>query len=164
MPVYDDNPAMTGRYVTITADCTTGRRSRAAQINNYRRRFEREHGVRLALLTRSYSETYGFLSRSAFRYTMTAMMTDRGMAPVYSAGSVACLDSFAGMLRATVTRVIERGIGYQATPASGQIEVRMNVTRGGYTKGEVIICGAHDIVPLGHRLGSNRIASLYVWA
>jgi hypothetical protein len=68
MPAYDDNPAVTGDYVWITADGTAGRRSRAAQVNAAKRAYERSHGVTLTLLARSYSETYGFLHRSAFRY------------------------------------------------------------------------------------------------
>ena len=70
MSAYDDNPRATGRYVTIKADDTTGRRSRAAQINAHRRRYEISHGVGLTLISKSYSETYGFLAQSAFRYTI----------------------------------------------------------------------------------------------
>jgi len=54
--------------IIIRADSTHDRRSRAAEINAARRAFERDTGTRLALVTKSYSETYGFLSRSEFRY------------------------------------------------------------------------------------------------
>jgi hypothetical protein len=68
MPAYDDNPDATGDYVQITCDATTGRRSRAAQINAARRRYQSGHGVTLTLIARSYSETHGFMHRSAFKY------------------------------------------------------------------------------------------------
>jgi hypothetical protein len=61
---------MNGHSVTIHADDSTDRRSRAAQATAVKRRYERLHGVRLTLASRSYSETHGFLSRSAFRYTI----------------------------------------------------------------------------------------------
>ena len=70
MSAYDDNPRALGHYVTIKADDTTGRRSRAAQISACRKRYERTHGVTLTLASKSYSETYGFLPQSAFRYTI----------------------------------------------------------------------------------------------
>ena len=94
--------------------------------------------------------------------------TDRGEAPVYRAGTLAYLDSFAGMIPVTVIKVGSGpGIGYHAAPASGEITARVNVTRGGYTRGEIITRGAHDIVPRAqhyYRGGCGRINSLYVWA
>lgn len=56
--------------VYIRADDSTGRRSRASQITARKLRYERERGVTLTLVSKSYSETYGFLSRSEFRYSM----------------------------------------------------------------------------------------------
>ena len=44
------------------------RHSRGAQISAHRRRYEREHGVTLTLICKTYDETHGFLCRSAFRY------------------------------------------------------------------------------------------------
>lgn len=97
------------------------------------------------------------------------VMTERGPAPVYHAGTLAYLDSFAGMIPCTVTNVITPGFGYVAAgPVSltGEIQVRINVTRGGYARAEVITCSAHDIVPRAqhyYRSGTGRINSLYVW-
>lgn len=68
MLAYNDNPTATGSYVWITADTTTGRRSRASAISAARRAYERAHGVTLSLLAKSYSETPGFMARSSFRY------------------------------------------------------------------------------------------------
>jgi hypothetical protein len=68
MAAYDDNPNLTGNYVWITADDTADRHSRAAQVNAAKRAYEHEHSVTLTLLAKSYSETPGFLHRSAFRY------------------------------------------------------------------------------------------------
>lgn len=74
MPAYNDNPHLVGDYVTITADDSSGRRSRAAQISAEKRRYTREHnGITLTLISKSYDEMYGFLSRSAFRYRITRM-------------------------------------------------------------------------------------------
>lgn len=97
---------------------------------------------------------------------MDTIATDRGEAPVYRAGTLAYLDSFAGMIPCTVLEVARPGIGYQAAPASGEITARVNVTRGGYRRGELVTRGAHDIVPRDrHRYcnGSGRINSLYAW-
>lgn len=68
MSAYNDNPDVAGDYVWIKADDNTDRRSRAAQANAERRRYEREHGVTLTLIAKTYSETHGFLHQSAFRY------------------------------------------------------------------------------------------------
>lgn len=73
MTAYDDNPRVTGDYVWIKAENCTGRygpdrRGRASAINAGKRAYEREHGVTLELLAKSYSETWGFLHQSAFRY------------------------------------------------------------------------------------------------
>jgi len=68
MPAYDDNPQVTGSYVWITADGTADRRSRASQVAAHKRRYEAAHGVMLEKITTSYSETPGFLHRTAVRY------------------------------------------------------------------------------------------------
>lgn len=68
MTAWNDNPDVTGDYVWIKADSTDSRRSRAGEASAERARYQREHGVRLELIARDYSETPGFLSRSAFRY------------------------------------------------------------------------------------------------
>lgn len=68
MTAYDDNPQAIGGYVWIKADSTESRRSRAAWINAARKAYQAEHGVTLTLITKTYDETSGFLSRSAFRY------------------------------------------------------------------------------------------------
>jgi hypothetical protein len=68
MTAYDDNPEARGDWVWVTADDSTDRRSRASQVTAHRRRYEKAHGVRLEFITKHYSETPGFLSRSAFRY------------------------------------------------------------------------------------------------
>jgi hypothetical protein len=71
MSTYDDNPNAAGGAVTITADDTLGRRSRAAQIRQAARTYARAHGVTLTLISRAYSEAHGFLSRSSFTYEIT---------------------------------------------------------------------------------------------
>jgi len=99
--------------------------------------------------------------------TTKTITTERGEAPVYRAGTLAYLDSFAGMIPVTVLSVTSPGHGWQAAPASGEITARVNVTRGGYSRGEIITRGAHDIVPRTqhrYRGGHGRINSLYVWA
>ncbi len=68
MMAWADNPAAAGRFVTIYADDSGGRRSRASQIGARKRVYEAEHQVTLALLSKSYDEMHGFLARSAFRY------------------------------------------------------------------------------------------------
>ena len=70
MSTYTNNPGATGDTVTITADSSLGRRSRAASIRAWARGYERAHGVTLTLASKSYSETPGFLARSAFTYTI----------------------------------------------------------------------------------------------
>jgi hypothetical protein len=57
-------------HVSIREDSTHDRRSRAAAINAAKRQYERTEGVRLILVSKSYSETHGFLSRSEFRYSV----------------------------------------------------------------------------------------------
>jgi len=54
--------------IYIRCDDSSGRRSRAAQINARKRSYERDHRVTLTLHGKSYSETFGFLSRSEFHY------------------------------------------------------------------------------------------------
>ena len=68
-------------YVTINADSTASRRSRAAQINAEKRRHEAVHNVSPTLISKSYSETPGFLSRSSFRYQVTAGRPERPGTP-----------------------------------------------------------------------------------
>jgi hypothetical protein len=68
---YDDNPRVTGDYVWISCDDTSGRRSRAAQIIAHKRRYMVAHNVTLAFSSVSYSESDGFLSRTAIRYRIT---------------------------------------------------------------------------------------------
>jgi hypothetical protein len=67
--------AATWTRLSICAENTAGkygprRQGRASAITNIRRRFEREHNVRLVLLSRSYSETRGFLHRSTFTFAI----------------------------------------------------------------------------------------------
>jgi hypothetical protein len=57
-------------YVWIRQDDSTDRRSRAAAINAAKRQYERDNGVRLTLISKSYDEAHGFLSRSEFRYSV----------------------------------------------------------------------------------------------
>lgn len=66
--VVNDNPDGHGQFVTITSDGTTTRQARAGEINAEKRRYEKKFNVKLTLLSKSYSETHGFLLRSAFRY------------------------------------------------------------------------------------------------
>ena len=66
MPAYTETVA---DDVYIRADDTTDRRSRASQITARKLSYQRERGVSLTLVSKSYSETYGFLSRSEFRYS-----------------------------------------------------------------------------------------------
>lgn len=73
MIAYTDNPDARGNYVTVKADTTTGRRSRAGAITAAARAYAREHGVKLTLVSKSYDEANGFLSRSAFRYRITRL-------------------------------------------------------------------------------------------
>jgi hypothetical protein len=86
--------------------------------------------------------------------------------PVYRAGALAYLDSFGGMLPVSVLEVITPGYGWIVAPASGEIRVRLNVTRGGYTRSEVITEPAHKIVPrdrVRYRNWHARIDSGYAW-
>lgn len=55
-------------FITINADDTSDRRSRAAQISAHKRRQEKALGVTLTLISKSHSETHGFLAQSSFRY------------------------------------------------------------------------------------------------
>lgn len=66
----DNNPHCTGDYVTFSADGGK-RRSRGAVIAGLIRDYKKEHGVRLELVSRSYDEMYGFLSRTSIRYWIT---------------------------------------------------------------------------------------------
>lgn len=67
MDAYNDNPKVIGDYVTIKAEGDE-RRSRAARIVAEVRRYQAAHNVALIFLSKSYSETHGFLSQTAFRY------------------------------------------------------------------------------------------------
>ncbi len=85
---------------------------------------------------------------------------------VYRAGDPAYLDSFGGLLPVTVLEVVTPGDGWQVAPPSGEIHVKMNVTRAGYHKGEVLLEPAHKVIPRSqviHREYSDRIISLYRW-
>jgi len=86
--------------------------------------------------------------------------------PAYRAGALAYLDSFGGMLPVTVLEVITPGFGWRVAPASGEIRVRLNVTRSGYARGEIITEPAHKIVPrrqVRQHAYSDRIDSGYAW-
>ena len=63
---------VTDRYVFITCDDSSDRRTRAAHITAAKRAYQRQHGVILALDHKTYSEQHGFLSRSVFRYALLA--------------------------------------------------------------------------------------------
>ena len=92
-------------------------------------------------------------------------MTETTIA-VYRTDDPAYLDSFGGMLPVTVLEVVIPGDGWQVAPPSGEIRVKMNVTRAGYRKSEIIISSAHNIVPRSqviHREYSDRVISLYRW-
>jgi hypothetical protein len=85
---------------------------------------------------------------------------------VYHAGELAYLDSFAGLLPVSVLEVITPGDGWQVAPSSGEISIRMNVTRGGYCNREVITRAAHNVVPRKQvikRDFTDRINSDYRW-
>jgi hypothetical protein len=99
---------------------------------------------------------------------METIATDQGNAPVYHAGALAYLDSFAGMLPVTVTEIIAPGYGWCVAggPNVGEIRVRLHVTRGGYTRGEIITRTAHNVVPRPqhhYRSGLCRINPFYAW-
>jgi hypothetical protein len=79
MSAYLDSA--TDGYIIINADSTAGRRSRAAQVNAAKRRYEAAHDITLTLVGKSYSETAGFLSRSSFRYQVTDSPPTAGPAP-----------------------------------------------------------------------------------
>ena len=92
----------------------------------------------------------------------------RAVACVHRAGELAAMDAFlSGMLPVTVVEVVSPGVGWQvAGPDTGEISVRVNVTRGGYQRGEVVSCKACDIVPRDHlyqRDHSVRINTQYRW-
>jgi len=84
----------------------------------------------------------------------------------YHAGDPAYLDSFSGMLPVSTLQVITPGDGWQAAPSSGEVKIRVNVTRGGYYAGEIIVRPAHYVVPrrqVRKREFSDRINSDYRW-
>ena len=58
-----------GEFVYIRQDSSRNRQSRGAAIARARTRHERDNGVRLTLIDKTYDEMHGFLSRSQFRYT-----------------------------------------------------------------------------------------------
>jgi len=63
----------------------------------------------------------------------------------YRAPTSAFIDGFGGCTRCTVIEVIEPGAGNQFM--RGKIRARVDETRGGYAKGEIVVMGPHDIVP-----------------
>jgi hypothetical protein len=85
----------------------------------------------------------------------------------HGAGELAYLDSFAGMVPCTVLQVGESGLGRVAAGAGeGSVTVRVNVSRGGYRRGEEITVRAFDVVPRSHhyyRAGSGRVNTTYYW-
>lgn len=52
----------------LRCDSTSDRKSRANSVNALKRAIERHYGVKLERLRVTYSETYGFLSRTEIRY------------------------------------------------------------------------------------------------
>ncbi len=74
------------------------------------------------------------------------------------------VDSFSGPIKGRALEVIETGTGRRVT--SGKIKVKIEETRGGYRKGEVVVLGAHDVFPRSHlkkRGIYKRISTLYAW-
>jgi len=55
-------------FVVLRSDSTENRRVRAAEVSALKRAIERTYGVALERANTSYSETYGFLSRTECRY------------------------------------------------------------------------------------------------
>lgn len=98
---------------------------------------------------------------------METITTDRGNITVYHAPALAFLDSFGGMLPVSVLEVIRPGYGYVAAgpdSLTGEIRVRVNVSRGGYSRGEIITSKAHDVVPRDRRRPRGHINSDYMWS
>jgi hypothetical protein len=86
------------------------------------------------------------------------------MSETHRAGELAYLDSFGGMLPVTVVSVEQEGSGrIAAGPGQGEITVRLNVTRGGYRKGEEITQKACNVVPRDHTRPRGHINSDYRW-
>lgn len=54
--------------LVLRCDSTRDRKSRANSVNALKRAIERHYGVKLERLRVTYSETYGFLSRTEIRY------------------------------------------------------------------------------------------------
>jgi hypothetical protein len=86
------------------------------------------------------------------------------MSETHRAGELAYLDSFGGMLPVTVVSVEREGSGRTVVgPDEGELTVRLNVTRGGYRKGEQITTKAHNVVPRDHTRPRGHINSDYRW-
>lgn len=82
----------------------------------------------------------------------------------YKAPRAAFIDGFGGLTSCTVIEVIEPGEGNQFE--KGKIRVRVDETRSGYSKGEVLVLGPRSIVPkdrLRERGYHYRIDTRYAW-
>ncbi len=83
--------------------------------------------------------------------------------PDYRTPQPVFIDTFGGAVKGTALEVIEPGDGSRF---NGKIRVKVNETRGGYRKGEVVILNAHTVVPRKHRRvrsGQYRINTQYAW-
>ncbi len=84
---------------------------------------------------------------------------------IYTAGQLAYLDTFAGMVPCKVLRVIEPASGNTVT--KGKIEIRLTATRGAYKRGEVLIDQACNVVPRPQRFcrcGKYKVNTNYYWS
>lgn len=65
----------------------------------------------------------------------------------YGKGTKAFLDAFsAGLIRCTVLDVLKPGDGKSIAP-SGLVRIRVDETRKGFRKGEILEHGSHSVVP-----------------
>lgn len=84
---------------------------------------------------------------------------------VYRAGRKAYYDTtFSGLVPVRVRKVLEPGRG--DVISSGNISVEITADRGPYKKGEVLLLGAHSVVPCPHikrRMYGVTINVLYAW-
>lgn len=82
---------------------------------------------------------------------------------VYNVGTLAYLDTFAGMIPCKVIRVEKPGSGQYV--ANGSITVKLTATRGAYKKGEILDRqSASQVVPRNHRYirsGIYRVRTNY---
>ena len=89
-------------------------------------------------------------------------------APVHTAGELAYLDTFAGLVPCRVVSVDSPGSGWVAAgEGEGQLTVRLTATRQAYQKGETLSDRtASQVVPRANvrrtRFGA-RIVSQYTW-